>query len=224
MTISDSRSVAVLTGDVVGSRKLGTDRLEDLFECLDSAAARLAKWPGNAGPDTINRSRGDSWQLALSSPRFALRACLFIRAAIKSADRQYDTRIGVGIGRTSRFDPGDVGASDGAAFQLSGAQLDDRSGHARFRIAIEGKLQSQDLFSAVFALCDRISKDWTAAQARVMYHLLAPENAGMTQQDIGHLLVPVVTQQQVGKAYLQAGGPALFEALAAFENWTWDQD
>jgi hypothetical protein len=218
--ISDS-IVAVLTGDIVGSSKLGANKLDNLVESLGTAAERLADWPGNAGSHGFARSRGDTWQLVLTAPELALRACLFLRAAIKSVDRHFDTRIGVGIGGVDYFDPNDVGASDGEAFRLSGMRLDDRTGHARFRIGVEGMDQSEELFSALFALCDRISQEWTAAQAEVSYFLFEPQNADLSQEQIGDLLSPAVTQQQVGKAFLQAGGPALQKAVHAFEAWDW---
>ncbi len=209
--------VAVLTGDVVGSSKLGVDQTNKLFRYLNTAAERLATWPGNAGSRGFTRSRGDTWQLVLTVPGLALRACLFLRAAIKAADRRFDTRIGIGIGRAERFDPDDVGASDGEAFRLSGARLDEQSRHECFHFGAAVPNVDESLLSAFFLLADRLSAGWTLAQAAVMYRMLDPANADLSQSEIGRLLKPPVPQQQVSRAYFRASGPALVKAAEAFE-------
>ena len=116
------KTYAVLTGDIIGSTKLGPERLETAMSLL----RRLAKEFENTHPESLvghpDVFRGDSWQLCLQRPALAVTAAVFIRAGLKADD--FDTRIGIGIGPAERLHPERISQSSGPAFVRSGEALD----------------------------------------------------------------------------------------------------
>ncbi len=109
--------IAVLTGDVIESRKIG-DRPR-LYQLLDDRLAELAARHGGRG----ERFRGDGFQLALPRAAPAMEAAVALRAALiahSETDRRWDARIAVAVGPSE----GGTAGGDGAAFVASGRALD----------------------------------------------------------------------------------------------------
>lgn len=217
-------AILVLTGDVVGSSKLGPDRLDRLFALLEQAHGAIAAWPGPAGPAGFDRYRGDGWQMLLPCPRWALRACLMVRAWLRAADRDFETRAMAGIGPAGTAQPGDLSASGGEAFRLSGQRLDRAKRPPYFDIRIAGAQPDREaLLSALFGLADALSQDWTEKQAAIFRLALAP--GAPDQHRIATSLTPSVSQQTVSGHYQAGGGPALDRAVQAFEaGWPLDRE
>jgi class 3 adenylate cyclase len=92
---------AVLTGDLVGSRRLAGDQVEALFQHLNDLWGQFADCHAGAVVGRIEVFRGDGWQAALAQPSLAVKAALFLRAVVKAQpfDQTVDTRVGIGIGR-----------------------------------------------------------------------------------------------------------------------------
>ncbi|WP_282040772.1 hypothetical protein [Halomonas alimentaria] len=109
--------IAVLTGDVIDSRKV-EDRPR-LYRLLDDSLAELASRHGGHG----ERFRGDGFQLALPQAAPAMEAAVALRAALiehSETHQRWDARIAVAAGPAEHG----IAAADGATFVASGRALD----------------------------------------------------------------------------------------------------
>lgn len=211
------QTIAVLTGDIVKSSRLSAGELDRLFAALDAAIADMRRWPDAPALLAWSRYRGDGWQMALGRPEWALRACLYLRAAIRAASAQFETRIGAGIGMADGVDAGDLGAATGPAFERSGRCLEDLGKHFLFGVdTADGDAKTASLFGSVFVMADALSRGWTQRQAEVMRYVLMPEAPNQTE--IGANLRPPIAQQAVNDHYLVAHGPVLMAAIATVES------
>ena len=199
----DLSNIAVLTGDIVKSTSLSRDEREALFAGLRSGATAVEALQGEA--PRFERFSGDSWQM-LTTPRFALRACLMMRAYIRQESKAFETRISVGIGAIEPLSSAGLGASDGPAFQASGRGLQALKGPQYFTI------NTPDL--PIYILADEISKNWTQAQARVLCKSLTRPHP--TQDSLASYLG--VSRVTVRGHQIAAGEPALLAVLARLEG------
>ncbi|GHE21951.1 hypothetical protein [Halomonas urumqiensis] len=109
--------IAVLTGDVIDSRKVN-DRPR-LYQLLDERLAELATLHGGHG----ERFRGDGFQLALPHAAPAMQAAVALRAALiehSEPDQRWDARIAVAVGPAQRG----IADADSDTFVASGRALD----------------------------------------------------------------------------------------------------
>ncbi|HAH11385.1 MAG TPA: hypothetical protein DCL54_14630 [Alphaproteobacteria bacterium] len=210
---------AVLTGDIVQSNKLSVEELDEAMASLRHGASTAAKAFGHkAWP--FMRFRGDGWQIVMPEPKFALRACLLLRAALHQHKPRVRTRISAGIGSAGRIYPRDLGKSDGLAFNLSGQALERMGRKDAIQLSfVPRDREVSQLVHAVVTLCDAISRRWMPGQARVLAKVLLPEPHN--QMEIGRALG--ITQQSV-HAQMDAGnGWALGECLETLESLDWTQ-
>ncbi len=196
-------NIAVLTGDIVKSTRLTRDEREALFAGLKAGAAAVEALQGETA--RFERFGGDSWQM-LASPRFALRACLMMRAHIRQESKGFETRISAGIGAIEPLSPEGLGASDGPAFQASGRGLKALKGAQYFTV------NTADL--PIYILTDEISKGWTQAQARVLCKSLTRPHP--TQDSLASYLG--VSRVTVRGHQIAAGEPALLAVLDMLEG------
>ncbi len=206
MNFSDT-SVAVLTGDIVNSSDLEREQRQTLFAALKSAAEVISAWNG-VEPTGFERFAGDSWQLLLTTPGIALRACLMLRAYIRAENRTFETRISVGIGSVEPLSSEGLGASDGVAFRLSGRGLADLPKNRFF--GLHGSAE----VNAAFILADSISQDWTQKQAAALVHGLQPNR--ISHDAMAQILG--ISKQAVAKRLASAKAPALLAAAELFED------
>ncbi|MEO8532028.1 MAG: hypothetical protein ABI459_12430, partial [Deltaproteobacteria bacterium] len=181
--------------------------LEQTFDMLQATANDIADWQG--APTLFTRYRGDGWQMALSDPKLALRACLQIMAAVQSLGQGHATRIAVGEGE-GRFSPPDLADASGEAFVTSGQMLDKIEQNIRLFHAKGGEK------SAVFRLSGYLAENWTQAQARSMALSLAPNRP--THSETAKLLK--ISRQAVEKSLAGAGFNAIDDALTSYEAAT----
>lgn len=167
----DKQLYAVLSGDLVRSGKLKSDELSSAKDCLKKAVGQLDKLPKDSDKlvkGTIDFYRGDGWQLLLTQPKYAFRACLFIRSYLK-ADTKADTRIAVGIGEVSLINEKSISQSIGKAFEVSGLALDKLKGRKRMTLACPYFMEDRfDSLSSVLELSDAIIQKWTQNQAEAI--------------------------------------------------------
>lgn len=210
-TLPRDGGVAVLTGDLVGSRALSAGELERARAALETAARDVAGWePGLVAGAGLEFFRGDSWQLCLARPARWLRVALFARARLKALGRGFDTRIGVGLGPVERLDNERVSRSTGAAFERSGAALDGMRRRDRLVLHAEGAAPE---LPVVATLCAAVADGWTSGQASAVLGVLgAPPND--TQARIAARIG--IAQPTLARALARAR----FEALAAALAWT----
>lgn len=213
-----SHLIAVLTGDLVASRKLGRDDVSAAMEQISRTARHLGDMHDT---DTrFTRFRGDGWQITLAAPGAALRAALLIIADLKRAGHKTETRISVGIGHWQSLGSHDLSDASGTAFVLSGRQLDAMPRHARLEVAAEestlGKAES-GCQAAIFGLAAWIASRWSQPQAEAMAMALRGDRA--TQERLAvHL---GITRQAVHARLSGAGYQSIAKALAVLEGLDW---
>lgn len=211
---------AVLTGDLVRSRRLKPDQLEQVRARLGEASQRVAAWRRGLCVGRLEFFRGDAWQLALARPGEALRVAVALRAALL-ADGQADTRVAIGVGPIEHLDRRRVSLSTGDAFVASGRGLDGLTELERMTIEIAPSIEPLGAWLRVAAqLCDAHIDQWTARQAEIAGLALEPPFA--THEQIAARLEPPVTQQAVSKSLHGARFHAVQAAIEAFAKTAWE--
>ncbi len=198
------QNLAVFTGDIVRSSDLDSHDLSGLFDALRAACDTVGHWPD--GMAFFERFRGDGWQMALPA-RYALRAALVMRAAVRTTGKGRSTRIGIGIG-SGEISGNDLAGAEGPAFVQSGHALD----HMKRNILLSAPDGSATL-RVCLPMADRIAQGWTPKQALVAQHMLVPAPA--TQEAIAAQLGH--SRQLLQKQATAAGVFALIESCEAYE-------
>lgn len=203
--------VAVLTGDIIHSKKLNQQQRKKLEQVL---------W------ETLEKSveqgkyfeilRGDSFQLLLNQPQLALRKCIELRCLIKMGmsdivEEKTDARISIGIGEIS-FMGKTLGSSDGTAFHRSGFGLDELKKMKKRITILTGNEQKDELLEIISVLVDIIVSEWSAAQSEAIYW----SSQGLTQQKIADKLS--IVQSAVNKRLQSAHWNEIEEVLLYFEK------
>ncbi len=202
------RSYCVLTGDLVASSELTPSDVDAALTTIEAASAAMANWTSPAIMSHFARRGGDSWQVALDSPAFGMRASLYIQACLRRDSANAVTRIALATGQGTLPSNGDLNAAHGPAFTASGRLLGDIRGNARFAHAGGGASH------AALRLADHIAAGWTQAQARAMAALLPPN--ALTRAEVAKSIG--ITRQAVNQALWSAGYPAIEDALKAVET------
>ncbi len=161
-----AQRIAVLTGDLVDSRKASDP--QRLFQALDTAIEAItARYGGQS-----ERYRGDGFQIALPDPAAALPAAVLLRAALirHSEERQrWDARIAVAIGRDP-WQPGQrVTEASGEVFVRSGQTLDTMSeGTAHLALSLVEEPGS-DCLALLTRFVDDLLDGWSRYSAETVY-------------------------------------------------------
>lgn len=198
--------IAVLTGDVIDSRKVG-DRPR-LYRRLEATLAGLASRHGGRG----ERFRGDGFQLALPHAAAAMEAAVVLRAALiehSEPHQRWDARIAVAVG------PGEPGGreADGETFIASGRRLDalaDSTGHLALTLLDDPEDPGLDL---LVRFIDDLLDGWSPFAAEVVglsLHEDGPQP--VSQQALADRLG--ISQPSVHKRLKAARWPLLADTLA----------
>ena len=192
-----TQTVAILTGDLIGSPAASPDRVE-------ATMGRLALCAAAIGPDaSFTRFRGDGWQMRLVEPGYCLKDCLYILASLR-AGNLLATRIAVGIGIEYPTDAKDLSTAMGPAFTASGRALEMmRPGET---LALAGEEDIDRYRQLVFAFAADHAARWSTEQAEAMAMAIGPD--GMTQEIIATRVG--IPRQAVG-ARLKAAGYGLLD-------------
>jgi len=218
---------AVLTGDVIESTELSTKELERAREVLSKATKRLSAMHTQAVRGEPEFFRGDSWQVLLAEPKWALRASLLIRALLR-AELGADTRISIGIGVVDKIEY-QVSMSTGEAFTLSGRALDKITGYFELTGALPDRAGAlAPWFSVILHLCSGLIRSWTRRQAEIVAKALmlkdpTQDKGDPTHEEIAKSLRPPVSKQTVTESLTGANWRVLLEPLRAFENTNWTE-
>jgi hypothetical protein len=167
------RTIAVLTGDIVGSTALGPEKLERAFDALKDCAEQLEGLIG--APLHFTRHRGDGWQVAIENPKYTLRAASAFRASLKALGKGFDSYIGVSKGYSQHPLTSDLNQHNSEAFQGSGKTLEDvKSSHGTLAVRMNAinDISINREESAAFIFADHLIQGWTPIQAQVMLHFL----------------------------------------------------
>lgn len=183
MALSKSapKTVAVLTGDVVGSTRLALDTFEAARNALTRAAHLTQQWSRAKvyGPDFY---RGDAWQFVVSDPCLSVRTAIWLKTHLIASQLDVETRIAIGVGVAEKIDTKAVTRSTGEAFVRSGRALDDMGQRRGIIFALGDDQSALHWLPSQVAACDFIVSRWKPSQAAVAVKLLEP-HAG-SQKDI----------------------------------------
>lgn len=174
---------AVLTGDVIGSRRLTAKELEAVFDDVRYLWKAFGSHHSGAVVGTLEIFRGDGWQAALAKPWLAVEAAAFLRAAFRAqeATRRVDSRIGIGLGGVEHLDANRLRESNGEAFQRSGAALEKLAKKQLcWGIDLGDEARLRSLTTTTLPLLDLLVCRWTRAEAAAVIGNLL----GWTQDEI----------------------------------------
>src|SRR4030042_4778575 len=211
--------VAVLSGDLVKSKGLDDKRqagMEGLLQAIEGARGYLTT--KNCRLLFSGFYRGDSFQCALSDPRFSLWAPVFLRTELIRLRGKWisaDLRLGLGLGPVSEWDENNISASDGEAFRLSGKALDGvKSGKEKYRrLGILSPWPAQQqLLTAVAALIDALIQRWTSAQAPAVSLYMCEKGQDQISKELG------ISQPAVQTRLQRAGHFAVKETMDLFNG------
>ena len=219
--MQNSKCHAVLTGDLVRSRDLSPQQLEQARSRLNDAVKEMKGWRRGMITGSMDFFRGDSWQLLVSEPGRALRVALFLRASLIMADLP-DTRTAIGLGLVSSVSSRRISQSSGKAFELSGQALDGLPHGCWFTIALPTDNEPLAGWLAVAArLSDALIRRWTTRQAEVVRLALHPDEP--LHEEMAARLDPPVSKQTVTKTLVGADWNSLLEAVRLFETTGWEK-
>lgn len=178
--------IAVITGDIIASRKI-----IDQDKWLLPLKNMLATW-GNT-PKNWKIERGDSFQIEVLDVNDALKRALEIKSLVKKVEpiderkkiSTIDVRLAIGIGDKT-YSSENISESNGTAFINSGQKFDLLRKES-ITLGIKTPWQSfDDEMNLYLKLASVFMDKWTVSSAELMHIIFA--NADITQEDIGKLL------------------------------------
>ncbi|SHG34096.1 hypothetical protein [Cognatishimia maritima] len=206
------QNISVLTGDIVGSRNLGSRDLSNCIDALSKTARALEQFTG--APFNFSRHRGDGWQVALSKPAFTPRAALAFRTGLKALGKQYDSYIGIAFGTHAGAIPSDLNTAISQPFVDSGFALDQIKESKTETRMVSAALD--DKIETILPLLELIYDGWTERQAEAIYLNLVSNGYFINQRasELG------ITRQALEKRLKSAGLNRLQNSLLTWEqNW-----
>ena len=216
---------AVITGDLVKSRKINDADIEKVINSLKETFDEINRQLLD-GKGTFEIFRGDSFQGHLPQPELALLVAIILRARLRTYEpsiglsdqiktdkpilRAYsDARIAIGVG-TTRYNADKITESQGEAFLKSGNSFDTLSKENE-RLAIMTPWENINSELKVSCkLADALISKWTASTAEAVYHYLL---YGINQKELATRLA--ITQPGVHKRLVIYGN---INSIQAFIN------
>jgi predicted DNA-binding protein (UPF0251 family) len=214
--MSSSELYAVLTGDIVGSKKIIGSQRDNLLDALKLSFSVVEDIFPNVIHAPFEIHRGDSFQGTLSSPELALRVAVVIRAGLrvhfkaKTGPNGIDARIAMGIGTIDFLPTGRVSEGDGDAFRRSGPLLDMMKKKRRLMVQTPWQDIDEEL-SVECALVDTLINRWSAEQAVAV----VAQIKGLTQEEAAGKIG--ISQPAVRQRLKAAGWWALEQMLDRYE-------
>jgi len=180
--------ICIITGDIVGSRKIKDSWLLSLKTALKIISGQNNKW---------EIYRGDSFQVEVE-PENAIRAAAYLKASIR-VNKPADVRMGIGIGDIKNKRK-KLSESSGDAFVNSGAAFDSLK-QAKVNLAIKTDSADFDEEINVLIKLSLISMDsWGVVAAEMVK--LALENNNLLQSELA--AISGRTQSSVSEALKRA--------------------
>ncbi|MDI5936557.1 hypothetical protein [Halomonas kalidii] len=211
-----AQRIAVLTGDVIDSRKV-RDR-QHLYRVLDDTLAALAKRQGGRA----ERFRGDGFQLALPHARHAMTAAIALRAALiehSEPEQRWDARIAVAVGPAAWHADLRVAEADDEPFVASGRHLDALSESADHLALTLLDEPDDGSLALLLRYLDDLVASWSHYSAEVVHLSIERE---LSQQAMAERLG--IRQPSVHKRLRAARWPLLSDTLAYLETRLADKD
>jgi hypothetical protein len=191
---------SVLSGDLVGSSKLGTEERKELPVVLKDSFKLIVSIFPKTMESSFDVYRGDSFQGVLSEPAHSLGSAIIIRAYLRyRLSQKADARISIGIGQIDYLPREHITEGYGEAFSISGKLL-DKMKKSRYNLQIETPSEEINKeLKTEFILLDFLISKWSPEQAEaIIAHL-----RGSTQEEIAKELK--ISQPAVHKRLENAG-------------------
>jgi len=187
--------IGIITGDIVGSRKIKDSWLLSLKNALKLVSKQNNKW---------EIYRGDSFQLEVP-PEDAIKTAAYLKACIR-LNKPADVRMGIGIGEI-KSNRKKLSESSGDAFVNSGAAFDGLK-QAKVNLAIKTDFPDLDEEINVLIKLSLIAMDsWGIVAAEMVK--LALENENILQSELA--AISGRTQSSVSEALKRAHYSELME-------------
>lgn len=207
------KTVAVLTGDLIQSRKLQNGDLEAVLKELPRCFEEINKKYLNEG-GYFEFYRGDSFQILLNRPEFALKVAVILRACLRSLfvtttsskgklDVKSDARISIGVG-SMRIQKSRVVESQGEAFELSGMEL-DRMGKESQKLSVKtpwDEINNEMRVNCLFA--DNTINNWSAKTAESVCRYLLYDNTQKELAEYFNISQPAVRKRLIIQGNMKA--------------------
>ncbi len=216
MKTQPDKLYAIITGDIVASSLLSSNKRKMLHKVMVDSSKVLQDEFKDAVPMGVDIFRGDSWQIILSKPAKALRLALFYRAILraKMESHRFDTRMAIALGHVD-FIPGNrVSEGYGEAYQLSGKALESMPKASNMSFVLPG-MELEKVLNVVIQLIDSISSRWSDRQALAVTGALR----GWKQEKIAEKWwKKKVSQQAVAQHLSRAGWYPVEKGILFFEQ------
>ncbi len=212
---------AILTGDIIKSTQLNSQRRKELYSSFSDLSNILQKHYSNEIiPFQLSNFRGDSWQLVVEKVEKSPEIAVFVRAFFRYtfSKEKLDTRIAIGIGEVDFIPPENISGGDGRAFFLSGSLLDSLR-TKNMGIRVQGYYKKNgftyDGLQTVIELLDIIISDWNSSQCQVVFWAMQ----NLNQTEIAKNWQPQpIKQSSVSYNYKKANWKTITESLRFCEN------
>ncbi|MDM8175402.1 MULTISPECIES: MarR family transcriptional regulator [Olivibacter] len=197
--------IAVLTGDIINSRKAKSAReWNDLLkESLSKVTESDTDW---------EIFRGDSFQLELSNPVNALHSALYLKASLKTV-KDLDARISIGVGAKS-FTGERVTESYGDAYLFSGEQFELLKKNKQTLAIRTGNNTFNEDFNLFFRLALTFIDNWTPNSAMLVQTVF--DHPSLSQKELGEILG--ISQSSVSERFNRAYLAEIRDLIELFEK------
>lgn len=195
--------IAIITGDIVDSRKLSSKIwIDGLKKLLNTFGKNPIEW---------DIYRGDEFQLEVKNPEDALFFALQIKSYFKSI--KMDVRMSIGLGEMT-YKAKKISESNGSAFSRSGDVFETLK-KQKINLAINsGNAAFDGEINLMLRLCLTFMDNWLAQSAEFV--LTAIENPSLSQEEIGVKLG--INQAAVSRRRKRAQFDLVMEVEKYFRN------
>ena len=195
--------IAIITGDIVNSRKLSSKIwMDGLKKLLNTFGKNPIEW---------DIYRGDEFQLEVKNPEDALVVALQIKSYFKSI--KMDVRMSIGLGDMT-YKAKKISESNGTAFSRSGEVFETLK-KQKINLAINsGNAAFDDEINLMLRLSLTFMDNWLIQSAEFV--LTAIENPSLSQEEIGVKLG--INQAAVSRRRKRAQFDLVMEVEKYFKN------
>ena len=195
--------IAIITGDIVNSRKLSSKIwIDGLKKLLNTFGKNPIEW---------DIYRGDEFQLEVKNPEDALVVALQIKSYFKSI--KMDVRMSIGLGDMT-YKAKKISESNGTAFSRSGEVFETLK-KQKINLAINsGNEAFDDEINLMLRLSLTFMDNWFIQSAEFV--LTAIENPSLSQEEIGVKLG--INQAAVSRRRKRAQFDLVMEVEKYFRN------
>lgn len=206
--------IAILTGDIVDSRKLESPEIWIL-----PLKSLLVSW--GSSPTNWEIYRGDSFQLEISDPQKSLLAALQIKALIKSLENPdpskrtspVDVRMSIGIGEKT-YEADRITESNGPAFVRSGERFETLKNEGT-KLAIASPWPDFDReINLILKLASIQMDSWSISSGELLVEIL--KNPDQNQTEMGKKLG--IGQNAISKRFKAANAAEILDIEAVFRD------